>query len=148
MANQDFTTTLRVSQTPKQVYDAINHPENWWPGEITGSSDNLNDEFTYRYKELHVSTQRIIEMIPDQKVVWLVTGSTINYAEDKNEWTGTQISFEISEADKKTELKFSHLGLNPEIECFDSCSNSWSRIIQQSLMALITRGKGEDLFLG
>lgn len=69
MANHDFTTTLLVNQTPKQVYDAVNHPENWWPGEIDGSSDKLNDEFTYRYKELHLSRQRVVEMIPDQNVL-------------------------------------------------------------------------------
>ena len=71
-------------------------------------TEQLNDEFTYRYKEFHFSKQRIVEMIPDQKVVWLVTESKINYAEDKREWTDTKISFEISEHDNKTQLRFTH----------------------------------------
>src|SRR5882762_5664744 len=126
-----------MAQTPKQVFDAINNPQNWWSGEIKGSTTKLNDEFTYRYKELHYSKQRIVELIPKQKVVWLVTESTINYAEDKNEWTGTKISFEISEGENKTLLRFTHLGLDPRIECFDSCSNSWTQLVQQSLFSLI-----------
>ena len=148
MKKQDFTTTIVVDQTPKQVFNAINNPQAWWSGEIKGSTDKLNDEFTYRYKELHLSKQRIVEMIPDQKVVWLVTESKINYAEDKREWTDTKISFEISEQDNKTQLRFTHLGLVPEIECFDSCSNSWSQLIQQGLFSLITTGKGKKIFLG
>jgi hypothetical protein len=148
MTTQDFTAVLEVAETPKQVFEAINNPQNWWPGVINGNTGKLNDEFTYRYKELHYSRQRIIEMVPDQKVVWLVIESTINYAEDKNEWTGTKISFEISEQDNKTQLHFTHLGLDPQIECFDSCSNSWSQITQQSLFSLITTGKGVNLVLG
>ena len=148
MKKQDFTTTIVVNQTPKQVFNAINNPQAWWSGEIKGSTGKLNDEFTYRYKELHFSKQRIVEMIPDQKVVWLVTESKINYAEDKREWTDTKISFEISEQDNKTQLRFTHLGLVPEIECFDSCSNSWSQLIQQGLFSLITSGKSKKVHLG
>ena len=148
MKKQDFTTTIVVDKTPKQVFNAINNPQDWWSGEIKGSTEKLNDEFTYRYKELHFSKQRIVEMIPDKKVVWLVTESKINYAEDKKEWTETKISFEISEQNNKTQLRFTHLGLVPEIECFESCSNSWTQIIQQGLFSLITTGKGKKVFLG
>ena len=152
MTTSDFTTTIVVDQTPKEVFDAINNPQGWWSGVIKGSTEKLNDEFTYRYKELHFSKQRIVEMIPDQKVVWLVTESIINYTEDKSEWTGTKISFEIAEQDNKsdsyrTQLRFTHLGLDPGIECFDSCSNSWSQLIQQSLFSLITTGKAEPIIL-
>jgi hypothetical protein len=147
MKKQDFTTTLIVDQTPKQVFDAIRDPQVWWPGEIKGSSAKLNDEFTYQYEDLHLSKQRVIEMVPDQKMVWLVTESAINYAEDKKEWTGTKIVFEISQKDNKTQLRFTHLGLDPTIECFESCSLSWSQIIQQSLFSLITTGKGIKLLL-
>jgi hypothetical protein len=148
MKKQDFTTTIVVDQTPHQVFTAINNPRAWWSGEITGSTDQLNDEFTYRYEDLHLSKQRIVEMVPDQKVVWLVTESQINYAEDKKEWTDTKIIFEISEQGNKTQLRFTHLGLVPEVECFDSCSNSWSQLVQQGLFSLITTGKSQKILLG
>ena len=143
----DFTTTLLVDQTPEEVFNAVNKPQNWWSGEIEGSSAKLNDEFTYRYKEFHFSRQRIVEMIPDQKVVWLVTDSRINFTKDINEWTGTKISFEITEKDGKTELRFSHIGLVPEIECFNDCSNAWAQLVHQSLASLITSGEGRQLVL-
>jgi hypothetical protein len=147
MKTHDFTTTLRVDQSPKEVFNAVNKPQNWWSGEIEGSSDKLNDEFTYRYKEIHFSKQRVVEMIPDQKVVWLVTESCLNFTEDIKEWTGTKISFEITEKDGKTELRFSHIGLVPEIECFEACSSGWTQLIHQSLASLITSGEGRQLVL-
>ena len=147
MTTSDFSTTILVDQTPATVFEAINHPQRWWSGEIIGSTEKLNDEFTYRYKEFHFSKQRIVEMIPDRKVVWLVTESIINYTEDKSEWTGTKISFEITEHNNRTQLRFSHIGLVPQIECFDSCSNSWSQLIRQSLFSLIATGKGQQLIL-
>ena len=148
MATHDFTTTLLVDQSPKEVFNAINNVRGWWSGEIEGSSAKLNDEFTYRYKEFHFSKQRVVEMIPDQKVVWLVTDSSLNFTEDINEWTGTKISFEITEKDGKTELRFSHIGLVPEIECFDACSGAWTQLIRQGLFSLITTGKEDVIFLG
>ena len=147
MKQNDFTTTLVVDQTPKQVFNAITNPQLWWPGEINGSSHHLNDEFTYRYKEFHFSRQRVIDLVPDQKLVWLVTESIINYVDDKKEWTGMKMIFEISVRNKKTHLSFTHQGLAPEVECYDSCSNSWTQIIQQSLLNLITTGKGIELLL-
>lgn len=148
MKTHDFTTTLLVDQSPKEVFNAINNVRGWWSGEIEGSSAKLNDEFTYRYKEIHFSKQRVVEMAPDQKVVWLVTESSLNFTEDINEWTGTKISFEITEKDGKTELRFSHIGLVPEIECFDACSSAWTQIVNQGLANLITTGKGDEVFLG
>ena len=147
MQNQDFTTTIVVDQTPNQVFNAINNPRAWWSGEFKGNTEKLNDEFTYRYKEFHLSKQRIIELIPDKKVVWLVTESQLNFVEDKREWTDTKISFEISPKGDKTQLRFTHEGLVPEVECFDSCSNAWAELIQQGLFSLITTGKVRKVLL-
>ena len=142
----DFTTILLVDQTPKEVFDAINHVRGWWQGEIKGSTDKLNDEFTYEMGEVHYSKQKLVEVIPGKKVVWLVTDSRLNFTKDKSEWTGTKISFEISEINNKTQLRFTHLGLVPANECYGNCSTAWSQLIQHSLFSLITTGKGKDVF--
>lgn len=142
MANKDFTTTILVDQTPKEAFDAINNVRGWWPGEIEGGTQKLNDEFTYQYKEIHYSKQKLIEVVPDKRVIWLVTDSRLNFVEDKDEWTGSKISFEISEKDNRTQIRFTHQGLIPQQECFDSCSNAWTNIINNSLSSFITTGKG------
>lgn len=146
MKKQDFTTTIVVDQTPKEVFSAINNVRGWWQGEIEGNTNNLNDEFTYRMQELHFSKQKLIEVIPDKKVVWLVTDSKLNFIKDKDEWTGTKIIFDISEVNNKTQLRFTHMGLVPDIECYDACSNGWGQLIQQSLFSFIATGKGKKVF--
>jgi hypothetical protein len=148
MTTSDFTTTLLVDQTPEAAFNAIKNVRGWWPGAIEGNTNKLNDEFTYRYKEFHFSKQKLIEEIPDEKVVWLVTESSLNFVADKSEWTGTKISFEISRKHNKTHIRFTHQGLVPEYECFDACSNAWTDIIHNSLHSLITTGEGQPDIIG
>jgi Activator of Hsp90 ATPase homolog 1-like protein len=146
MATKDFTTTILVDEPPSAVFNAINNVSGWWQGEIEGCSTKLNDEFIYRMEDIHFSKQQLVEIIPNKKVVWLITESLLNFTKDKSEWTGTTVSFEITEQDNKTQLRFTHLGLNPEIECYGACSNAWGQLVQQSLFSLITTGKGKKVF--
>ncbi|MFL5746856.1 MAG: SRPBCC domain-containing protein [Niastella sp.] len=142
MTTSNYTTTFLVDQTPAEAFDAINDVRSWWTENLDGQSKKLKDEFTVYFGDVHVSTQKLVELIPNKKVVWLVTDSNLNFISDKSEWTNTQISFEVTKVDDKTQVRFTHLGLAPEVECFDACSNAWSEYIHESLFRLITTGKG------
>jgi hypothetical protein len=140
---QNFTTGFTVDQTPEQAFAAINNVRGWWSGEIEGGTGKLGDEFTYRYQDIHYSKQKITTLIPGKKVVWLVLDAYLKFTKDKTEWNGTEITFEVAKKGNKTEVRFAHLGLVPEFECFDACSNAWGFYINGSLRSLITAGKGE-----
>lgn len=143
MKSENFTATFSVDQTPEQVFDSINHVRGWWSGEVEGDSDKLGAEFTYRYKDVHRTTQKITELIPGKKVVWHVTDSDLSFVKDKEEWKGTDIIFDISAEDGKTEVRFTHAGLAPQIECYGNCLNAWGVLIKGSLRNLITTGKDQ-----
>ena len=143
MTTKNLTTTLTVDQTPEETFAAITNVRGWWSGEIEGSTDKLGDEFTYRYRDLHYSKQRITEFIPGKKIVWLVLDSFLSFIKDKTEWNGTKITFEVRKKGKKTEVRFTHVGLVRDHECFNDCSDAWGFYIRKSLRGLITKGKGE-----
>jgi hypothetical protein len=143
MKTTDFTTTLLVDQTPEQAFNAINNPRGWWSEEIQGVTDKLNGEFTYQYEDVHRCKMKLIEVIPGKKVVWLVLDNYFKFTKDKSEWTGTKVIFEIARQHNKTQIRFTHLGLVPEYECYDICKNAWGQYIGQSLNGLITTGKGQ-----
>lgn len=143
MAKSDFTTTLLVDETPKEVFNAINNVRAWWGEGLEGTSDKVNSEFIYRHKDIHYSKQKVTELVPGKKVVWLVTDSELNFVKDKTEWTGTKVVFEITKKGDKTEMRFTHEGLVPGLQCYEGCSSGWSYYITGSLKKLITTGKGE-----
>jgi hypothetical protein len=143
MTRQNFTTSFTVDQTPQQVFDAINNVRGWWSEEIDGSTDKLGAEFKFHYKDLHRTTQQITEFVPNQKIAWQVLDSHIDFVEDKAEWKGTEIVFEITRKEGKTELRFTHVGLVPTFECYGKCSGAWGFYINDSLRALITTGEGQ-----
>ncbi|HUA65561.1 MAG TPA: SRPBCC domain-containing protein [Alphaproteobacteria bacterium] len=143
MKNKNYTTAFRVHQSPEEVFDAVNNVRGWWSEEIQGRTDKPGAEFKFHYQDLHRSTHKITEFVPGRKVVWHVPTARINFVKDKTEWDGTEIVFEIGRKGDKTELRFTHVGLVPAIECYDSCSRGWGFYINESLHDLITKGKGQ-----
>ena len=143
MKTKDFTTTLTVDQSPEEVYNAINNVRGWWSDAIEGGTSQLNDEFSYQYKDLHYSKQKLVELVPAKKVVWLVEDGWLSFIQNRTEWIGTKIIFEISEKGDQTQIRFTHEGLQPDCECFGACSNGWTYFLNESLLPLITKGVGQ-----
>ncbi|HTD39311.1 MAG TPA: SRPBCC domain-containing protein, partial [Mucilaginibacter sp.] len=142
MNTPDFSTVLTVDQTPQTVFAAITNVRGWWSEEIEGPTDKLNGEFNYHYQDVHRCKIKVIELIPNQKVVWLVEDNYFKFTKDKSEWKGTKIVFEIANKGNKTEIHFTHHGLVPQYECYNICRDAWTNYIQNSLRSLISTSKG------
>lgn len=82
-------------------------------------------------------------MEPDKKLVYEVLENEFNFIDDKTEWVGTKLIFDISEKDSKTQITFTHDGLVATYHCFAVCNDAWNGYITNSLYKLITTGKGE-----
>ena len=96
MSNLDFSTAIVVEQSPSEVFKAVNNPRAWWSEEIEGTTDQLNAEWNYHFGDNHRSKMKVVEMIPDKKVVWLVEENYFKNAKDQSEWVGNKITFDIS----------------------------------------------------
>jgi len=138
----DFKTSISVKATPQAAFDAINRPRDWWGKAIEGPTDILDGEWTYRYKDLHWSRHVTTELVAGKRVVWRVVDSRLTFLKDQTEWKGADIVFDIAPNSGKTEIRLTHVGLTPAVECYAMCEPAWTGLIQDSLKALIETGKG------
>jgi uncharacterized protein YndB with AHSA1/START domain len=125
-AAEDFTLSFTVEATPDRVYATIIDVRSWWLGDIVGRSEQIGDEFTYRYQDLHRSTQQVIELVPGRRVVWEVTDAYLSHSADPEDWTGTHVVFDIVPRGELTEVCLTHEGLRPALPCYDNCAMGWN----------------------
>ena len=150
MEGENFTTTIEIAKSPRQVFKVITDDvPKWWGGkDLAGRSANLNDEFVVHHKNAHYSKQKLVEVIPEKKVVWQVTESTLHWLKrDKQEWTNTKMVFEISARAGITILHFTHEGLTPGKECYQQCQQGWTMVITDWLFNYISEGKVNNRLL-
>jgi hypothetical protein len=143
MNDKSLSIAFTVDARPDQVFAAINDVRSWWSGEIDGITDELGSRFTYTYEDMHQSTQQITDLIPGELVIWHVVDGRLRFVKDETEWTDTVIRFDITPKGPKTEVRFTHLGLVPDYECFDSCSSAWSHYVGNSLRNRVTSGTAD-----
>jgi hypothetical protein len=141
MKKQDYSASILVRATANKAVQSINNVAAWWTENIEGSSDKLNDVFTIHFGEAFV-TMKIVQYVPDKKVVWNVTDCYLHWFADKKEWKGAHIVFEISAEGNSTRIQFTHVGLEPQVECYDNCVKGWDQYFKGSLAKLINEGMG------
>lgn len=143
MSDQSFTTTLLLDATPAAVFDAVNDPRAWWSAGITGVTDRLGGEFVFEVPGIHFTRFRVTESVPGERVVWHAVEARLTFVADAEEWTGTDVRFDLTALDGGTELRFTHDGLVPEVECFDACSVAWTSYLHGSLGRLAVGDAGD-----
>lgn len=140
MKTTPFSVSFEVSRGAAEVFAAINDVRGWWTGKIDGRSEKVGDAFTYRYEDLHRSTQQVTELVPGRRVVWKVTDAELRF-ENATEWTGTEIEFAITQSGDRTEVRFTHHGLFPACQCYADCSGAWTALVTENLKQRILTGQ-------
>ncbi|MGN6568357.1 MAG: SRPBCC family protein [Flavipsychrobacter sp.] len=140
-ADSSYTFSFETKRSAEDVYKILSDPNNWWKGiyneDIEGSFAHAGNEFSYKAGDgAHYTEQKVVELIPNKKIVWLITKSNLSFLQDKNEWTGTSIVITIADEGDKTKVTFKHEGLLPNIECYGVCSSAWSQYMGNLKKAL------------
>ena len=141
-ATKDYTATINVNANAEKSFECINNISQWWSENFEGSTERLNDVWTVYFGEPFV-TAKVIELVPDKKITWEVIDCDLSWFKDKKEWNGTKMTWEILPAGDSTQIDFTHVGLVPEVECYESCVKGWDQYAKESLHILITEGAGE-----
>lgn len=143
MESKNFTSTILVDKDITTSFNAIKNFRAWWSEDIEGNTDKLGDTFFYHYKDVHLCKLKLVEEIPNKKLVYLVVDNKFNFTKDTTEWTNTKLVFDISKEGEQTKVTFTHEGLTSQYECYEICKDAWTNYIQNSLFKLIMNGKGE-----
>jgi hypothetical protein len=130
MKQDNFVYSFHTSKPVEEVFELLLDVRQWWYGlfeeTIQGESNSEGDLFTFKAGGgMHNTTQKLIELIPGKRIVWLVTESELTFLSEPSEWKGTKIQFDLSANGKGTTVTFTHEGLVPQIECYDNCSAAW-----------------------
>jgi len=140
--SQSYTATIEVAKPPPHVFECIRDVSKWWGGkDLSGTTRLLNDEFIIKHGDVHYSKQRMIDVVPSQRVVWLITESRLAWLDNKHEWTDTKLVFEVRPEHEGAVLHFTHQGLVPGQECYVTCSMGWNLVIKNYLFNFIVEGR-------
>lgn len=138
-----FTETIKIPQAPPFVFARLKEVSQWWGGpDLAGRTAEAGDQFTVIHGEAHYSKQQVLEVVPNRRIVWLVTESRLNWLQkDKSEWTGTRMIFELTAENDSTRLRFTHEGLTPSKESYNRCAEGWAMVITEWLFDFITKNE-------
>jgi hypothetical protein len=148
VSTQNYTTSFTVHAAPDEVFAAITRPQAWWTEMIEGGTTEAGDEFGFDNPGLHRTRIRLTEVVPGAKMVWHVLENHFGFVRDQSEWVGSDIVFELTggsegEAAAETSVRVTHVGLVPELECYEVCSAAWNHHLAQGLRSLVEAGHAD-----
>jgi|SRR5579859_477002 len=135
----NYTVEIEIARSPIDVFMHVIDLSKWWPEEFEGESIQLNTEFIFRTGETHYSKNKVVEFVPNQKVVWLTTES--RRQTDNFDWTGTKFIFALSPKGNNTLLRFTYDGVVFENE-YDRLVQICDMTIKEMLYKFLTAFAG------
>lgn len=116
---------IPIDATPERVYDAIATQkglQGWWTAD-TVAEPRVGSvaEFGF-YNRKSVFRMRIEELTPGKRVVWTCIG-------DNDEWKGTRLTWEISQKNQASMLRFVHGDWRSTTTFFASCNSTWGMLM-------------------
>ncbi|MGA7829522.1 MAG: SRPBCC domain-containing protein [Terracidiphilus sp.] len=141
MIGQDYSASITANLTAEATAERISHVADWWTASFSGASEKVGDTFSVRWGETFVDFA-VVEFVPAKKIVWRVTDCNLPFVEDRKEWKNTEVIFDISTVGAETTVTMTHSGLQPGVECYETCKAGWNFFITESLQQLLTLNQG------
>jgi hypothetical protein len=110
----NYDVAIDLTKSPQSVFNHLIDLKKWWPEDFEGEDIKLSSEFVLTTGDSHYSKNKVVEFVPEEKLVWLVTESIRK--SDNFEWTGTKMIFELNPKGDITTLIFTYDGIVLESE--------------------------------
>jgi uncharacterized protein YndB with AHSA1/START domain len=131
----DITHKISINAPKAAVYRALSTVaglSGWWTSTTSGESAP-GKALEFRFNQ-HVCTMRVDAQDENRRVAWQCT-------DPQGEWSGTKLSFDLSEDAGRTTLVFSHRAWKEQSDFFAHCSMKWATFLL-SLREYAETGKG------
>ncbi len=132
----DIMHRIGVEAPPARVYRALATRSgliNWWTWHVTGEPAS-GAVVRFRFGSDSGVEMKVLELSQDRRVRWRCVAGP-------DEWMGTEISFELSPADRETIVRFAHTGWREAGELMAHCNCKWGYFLL-SLKTWVEDGKG------
>jgi len=137
----DIIHRVGIKAPISKVYSALTTLDGlagWWTTNTTGDP-KAGGTILFRFqgddgKEIGGFDMEVLELVPDKKVRWRVTGGP-------EEWIGTDVIFDLSRSGDFTVVFFGHRNWREEVEFMGHCSTKWATFLL-SMRDMLETGKG------
>jgi uncharacterized protein YndB with AHSA1/START domain len=121
----DIKHQIPIDATPDKVYAALateNGLKGWWTAD-TRADEKVGGKAEFGF-ENHgmVFRMNIEELAPGKRIVWSCHG-------DHPEWDGTRLTWNISEENGATVLRFTHGDWKSMSDFCCSCNSTWGELM-------------------
>jgi uncharacterized protein YndB with AHSA1/START domain len=143
-----YQQSLILEADPQTVYAALTTQEGlrgWWTPDCdaqTHIGGTIHFRFGPNSKTMRIERLDRPDVQRKGEVYWLCTESQIVMESGcSDEWVGTQLHFRLTREGKNTRLDFEHIGLVPELKCYEACNDGWQYFLA-SLQQFVKMGRG------
>lgn len=137
--NENYTATIEVSASPATSYDAVaTKMGDWWTETVEGGLRRAGDTVKAIFPPDFGHWTFEAKTMEHGKAIEMVCIDAHHHVEGEpeeidREWMGTRIVWEFEERGDKTLITLSHVGLTPQLKCWDICMDGWNFFFKQSL---------------
>jgi len=140
ITERDYAREIPFRAPIEQVFDALTTLEGlagWWTPIVSGNP-KAGGEIRFGFTGLdEIIVIRVEEAKHPSSVIWSCLTHT-----GHPKWEGTRILFQLEgERDRAGLLHFRHLGLTPQLSCYETCERGWEHFLS-SLLDHVEHGTG------
>lgn len=131
----DILHEIHIDAPASKVYPALATVPGlarWWTS-TTGGESKVGKMIEFRFND-HVVPSRVDELVEDERVAWEIVGTG-------DEWEGTKVTFDLTEDNGRTTLRFGHREWKKATGFYAHCTTKWATFLL-SLREYVERGAG------
>ena len=140
---KSYEHTITVNLAPNIIFDAITQEMSIWWTEMTSVVNGVGDKTTAKFEDGTTWSFEVVKFEKDKFIELHCYEANhihpVTTPEMRTEWENTTLMFDIVPRDGNTDIHFAHVGLTPEINCYDICRSGWDYFFGSAFYAYLEK---------